>query len=73
MIKDKVYEINIDISINKIVDPYNSMLVFSYALIDSRFHKLALILKFWNKESIKDKNERLNSYSLVLLLIAYFQ
>lgn len=72
-IKDTLYEVDIDLSINKILDPYNSQLLYTYALLDQRFHKLALILKYWNKDRFKEKNNRLNSYSLVLMLIAFLQ
>lgn len=70
-IKDKVYETDIDLSINKIIDPYNSMLIFTYAKLDQRFHKLALVLKYLNKQRFPEKNDRLNSYSIVLILIAF--
>ena len=70
-IKDRDLEIDIDVSVNKILDPYNSYLVQTYALLDERFHKLALILKYWNKQVFPDVSSRLNSYSIVLMLIAY--
>ena len=72
-IKDRDLEIDIDVSVNKILDPYNSYLVQTYALLDERFHKLALILKYWNKQVFPDVSSRLNSYSIVLMLIAYLQ
>ncbi len=63
----------IDISVQKIVDIYNTKLIRTYALIDHRFVKLALILKEWNKHHFKNNKERLNSYSMTLMLIAYLQ
>ena len=63
----------IDICLQKIVDVYNTQLIRTYALIDERFVKLALILKEWNKLNFKDKFKRLNSYSITLMLIAYMQ
>lgn len=72
-LKDTVYEIDIDLSINKVLDPYNSRLVYTYATFDERFHKMALVLKYWNKLRFPNKNERLNSYSVVLMLIAFLQ
>lgn len=73
-ITDMKYDnLEIELSVNKTLDAYNSALIRTYALIDSRFHKLALILKDWNKASFKDKKTRMNSYSIVLMLIAYLQ
>jgi DNA polymerase sigma len=48
-LKDKVHDIVIEVFVNKIVDPFNSFLIQTYAQLDSRFLKLALILKNWNK------------------------
>ena len=50
---------------------YNSYLIRDYSLYDSRFHKLALIVKYWNKSAAGDKFGRLNSYSVTLMLIAF--
>lgn len=63
--------LTVDLFINKILDCYNSALILTYSLLDSRFHKLAIILKLLNKFAFKDKGKRLNSYSLNLMLIAY--
>ena len=72
-VKDTAFETDIDLSVNKILDPYNSSLIQTYSKLDERFHKLALVLKQWNKMRFEQKNDRLNSYSIVLLLIAYLQ
>lgn len=72
-IKDNVFDISIDVCINKILDVYNSMLIQTYAKLDQRFHKLALVLKYWNKERFPERTKRLNSYSIVLMLIAFLQ
>lgn len=62
----------IEILLNKVLEVYNSHLIRDYSLLDSRFHKLALIVKYWNKGVAPgDKNGRLNSYSVTLMLIAY--
>jgi len=70
--------VKVDISINKVLEPYNSKLLYSYAISDKRFHMLALYLKDWNKRLIKKNVEMrngkcLNSFSIVLMLIAYLQ
>jgi DNA polymerase sigma len=68
------FEVTIEVFINKIVDPYNTWLLQTYALIDERFLKLALVLKYWNKEVNKSRGKsKLNSYSMILMLIAYLQ
>ena len=57
---------------NKVVDPYNTWLLQTYAMLDVRFLKLALILKAWNKKVNLDMGtNKLNSYSMILMLIAY--
>lgn len=72
-LRDTVTEVDIDISLNKVLDNFNSELLQLYARFDSRFLKLALLLKKWNKKHFKDNKTRLNSYSLTLMLIAYLQ
>lgn len=72
-LRDTAFETEIDLSVNKILDPYNSTLIQTYSKLDERFHKLALVLKQWNKMRWENKQDRLNSYSIVLLLIAYLQ
>jgi DNA polymerase sigma len=73
-LKERLYDIDIDVFINKIVDPFNSLLIQTYARLDSRFLKLALILKYWNKKTFdKMGSNKLNSYSIVLMLIAFLQ
>ena len=68
------FKVTIEVFINKVVDPYNTWLLQTYALIDERFLKLALVLKYWNKEVNKDRGKsKLNSYSMILMLIAYLQ
>lgn len=66
---DNENKVELDISVNKVLDPFNSKLLLTYSLADDRFHKLALILKKWNKMVSLDK--KLNSFSLNLILIAY--
>lgn len=66
----------VDISLNKVLEPYNSKLLYSYAIYDKRFHMLALYLKAWNKRLIKKEDQMsnakcLNSFSIVLMAIAY--
>jgi DNA polymerase sigma len=66
--------IKVDLSLNKVLEPFNSMLLKAYCHLDYRFHRLALFLKDWNKRNFfcEDHNH-LNSYSIVLMLIAYLQ
>ena len=50
--KDTLYNIEIDIMVNKTSEVLNSMLVLEYARMDKRFHKLALFLKKWSKNTV---------------------
>ena len=63
----------VELFLNKVVEPYNSSLLLHYALYDRRFHQLALIVKAWHKKHFLDPKTSLNSYSLILMLIAYLQ
>ena len=65
--------VNIEITINKICEVYNSHLINTYARIEKRFVDLSLLLKAWNKKSFKDRTKRINSYSLNLMIIAFLQ
>ena len=68
---DNKYLIKIDLMVNKISEIQNSGLILQYKLMDERFTKLVYILKKWNN-SINNMNyDRLNNYSLYLMLIAY--
>ena len=70
---DSMNQIEVDISINKVLEIKNSELIQAYAAYDIRFIKLALILKAWNKRKFPDKLARLNSFSIYLMTIAFFQ
>ena len=76
-IYDSEFDIQIELTLNKIVEVYNSWLIYQYAVYDRRFQHLAILLKLWNKKqfSTADNNAnkfiRLNSYSLTLMLVAY--
>ena len=64
-------KIEIDISVNKILEIQNSRLIRAYAQLDRRFVRLAIVLKIWNKRLFNNKQTRLNSYTLNLMLIAF--
>jgi len=51
----------------------NSELIAAYGAYDFRFVKLALILKHWNKRSFPDRQKRLNSFTINMMLIAFMQ
>ena len=65
--------IDMDLSVNKVLEPFNSRLILEYCLFDNRFHEIATLLKIWNKYHFPDEGSRLNSYSLTLMLIAFLQ
>lgn len=64
---------DIDLMVNKTSEIANSVLIDSYAKIDVRFQKMAFILKAWNKGISPIVHQRLNNYSLILMLIAFLQ
>ena len=68
---DQQNHIEIDLAINKVLEIKNSELIAAYAAFDDRFLKLALCLKVWNKQHFPDKKQRLNSFSMYLMLIAF--
>ena len=72
-LEDRKEKIFIDIMVNKISEVYNSNLISQYALIDNRFHKLAHIRKKWNNNVSENVNERLNNFTIYLMLIAFMQ
>jgi len=67
--KDVVNNIEIEITVNKTIELYNSALLYTYAMSDFRFYQLVILMKKWNKQRFPDASTRLNSYSLVLMLI----
>lgn len=64
---------NIDLCVNKVFEVFNSKLLATYCKINPIFQKLALLLKNWNKKRFPDNSTRLNSFSIVLMLLAYMQ
>ncbi|XP_039812674.1 protein HESO1-like isoform X3 [Panicum virgatum] len=69
------YDISCDISINNYPGRMKSRIFYWINTIDERFGDMVLLVKEWAKtQNINDpKNETLNSYSLCLLVIFYFQ
>ena len=63
--------LDIDILVNKVLELQNSELIGMYCAQDPRFQQVALVLKAWNRTLALDKNSRLNSFSIYLLLLAY--
>ena len=71
--RDKLNQIDVDLTVNKVTEVLNSHLVCTYGQYDVRFIKLALLLKAWNKAHFPDKMKSLNSFSVYLMLIAFLQ
>lgn len=65
------FEIDVDISINKPLEMLNSHLIYMYCTMDERFRKVAMVLKSWNKRLSNEKEKRLNSFSVYMLLLAF--
>eukprot|EP00347_Sterkiella_histriomuscorum_P012616 403367885 len=70
---DTQYKLQVEIQINKLLELKNSQLIQAYSKLDKRFLKLAVLLKYWNRKHFPDAKCRLNSYSIVLMLLAMFQ
>ena len=70
---DKKNQVNVDLCINKVFEVYNSKLMQTYCKINPDFQKLALLLKNWNRTRFPNHQTRLNSFSIVLMLLAYMQ
>ena len=63
--------LDIDILVNKVLELHNSNLIRMYCLQDTRFQKVALVLKSWNRALTREKHDRLNSFSICMLLLAF--
>lgn len=69
----KGHKIEVDLMINKLSEIFHSSLLHQYSKLSPKYNKLAVFLKIWNKTLCDDKNKRLNSFSIYLMLIAYMQ
>jgi DNA polymerase sigma len=73
----KMKNINISLSINKTLELINSSLLTTYVQTEPTFHKVALILKKWNKGLKKtngiESTVGLNSFTICLMLMYYMQ
>ena len=47
--EEKSLVIDVDMTVNKVLEIVNSDLIKTYCLMDDRFRKIALVLKNWNK------------------------
>jgi len=61
----------VDLAVNKHLELQNSLLIAKYCELDYRFRQAAIILKTWMKLTNEDKNKRLNSFSMYMLLLAF--
>ncbi|KHJ76040.1 hypothetical protein OESDEN_24341 [Oesophagostomum dentatum] len=68
-------ELDLDVNINNTAGIYNSHLIHYYSLLDSRFPAICLLVKHWAiTNGIGDAaTGSFNSYSLILLVLHYFQ
>jgi DNA polymerase sigma len=71
--EDLTHHIKVDVTVNGVCQVFNSNLLCTYARIDTRFVDCAMILKYWNSKLFTNDMMKLNSYSLVLMLIAFLQ
>jgi len=73
--EDAKTSMDVDLNVNNILGVYNSDLIYTYCMIDQRFHILGIFLKNWAKgvNIIGGANGLLSSYALTLMLIAFLQ
>ena len=71
--KDEETKIDVDIMVNKYSEHQNSLLIKSYTNLDIRCLKLIQILKVWNKGLTKEVFNRLNNFTIYLMLIGFMQ
>nr|CAR63592.1 hypothetical protein [Angiostrongylus cantonensis] len=67
--------LELDVNVNNIAGIYNSHLIHHYSLLDQRFPAVCLLVKHWAiTNGIGDASAgSFNSYSLILLVLHYFQ
>ena len=63
--------IKVDLLVNKYLEVLNSQLIGTYCKLDRRYMEAALCLKRIFKSMADDKKNRLNSFSVYLLLLAF--
>lgn len=63
--------IKVDLLVNKYLEVLNSQLIGTYCKLDRRYMEAALCLKRIFKSMDPDKKNRLNSFSVYLLLLAF--
>ena len=71
--RDIHLDLEVDIMVNKAAEVLHSNMILEYSRLDPRFKKLVQVLKKWNKNISSNINNRLNNYSIYLMLIAYMQ
>lgn len=71
LFRDTVEDIEVDFVINRTANVINSDLILQYSKMDQRFGKLMYFLKDWLKVEKYLPDEKLNSFSIYNMLIAY--
>ena len=66
--------VDVEISLNNLTGVVNSELMRRYAELDDRFHKVGMFLKwFVKKKRLFEKTAKLNSFSILSMLLVYMQ
>lgn len=63
----------VQLLLDKELERINSELIYTYMQLDPRVRHLCFLVKAWNKQKFVNLQLRLNSYSLVLMMIGYLQ
>ncbi|KAJ8687070.1 hypothetical protein QAD02_022864 [Eretmocerus hayati] len=74
-IRDRVYNLEVDLNYNNVVGVRNTHLLYCYSKIDWRVRPLVLVVKMWAQcQNINDaRHMTISSYSLVLMVIHFLQ
>lgn len=61
----------VDINLNNILGCVNSELLYHYCKISPVFHKLCYYIKQWKYTRITNKQDRVSSYCMIMLLLGF--
>lgn len=72
--KCKKTKFEVEIALNNIVGIMNTSLIWNYSMLDQRFHIIGIVFKkLVSENDLFKKESKLNSYSIMLMVIAFLQ
>ena len=72
-IHDNTTDKKFDLTVNADLSIKAAQLFKAYTVNQPTFQKLAVFLKLWNKAKFPNNMDRISSYGIVIMLIAYMQ